>query len=39
MYYGQPHEYAKVMRSAIAINGSYYNAERMVIQYLANAYL
>ncbi len=38
MYYKRPLEYARVMRSAIAINGSYYNAERMVIQYLANAY-
>jgi len=38
MYYRQSTEYAKVMRSAIAINGSYYNAQRMVIQYLANAY-
>jgi starch phosphorylase len=39
VYYKQPLEYGRVMRSAIAINGSYYNAERMVIQYLANAYL
>jgi len=38
MHYKQPMEYAKTMRSAIAINGSYYNAERMVFQYLANAY-
>ena len=37
-YYEQPTEYARVMRSAIAINGSYYNAERMLFQYLANAY-
>ncbi len=38
MYYKRPLEYARVMRSAIAINGSYYNAERMVFQYLTNAY-
>ncbi len=38
MYYERPLDYAKVMRSAIAVNGFYYNAERMVFQYLANAY-
>ncbi len=38
MYYERPMDYAKVMRSTIAINGSYYNAGRMVFQYLANAY-
>jgi starch phosphorylase len=38
MYYKHPHEFADVMRSAIALNGSYYNAGRMVLQYLANAY-
>lgn len=38
LHYKRPMDYAKVMRSAIAINGSYYNAERMVFQYLANAY-
>ena len=38
MYYERPMDYAKIMRSAIAINGFYYNAERMVFQYLANAY-
>jgi hypothetical protein len=26
------------MRSAIAINGSFFNTQRMVSQYLANAY-
>ncbi len=39
MYYGRPHEFANIMRSAIALNGSYYNAERMVFQYLENAYI
>jgi starch phosphorylase len=39
MYYKQPGEYAKVMRWAISLNGSYYNTERMVFQYLTNAYL
>jgi hypothetical protein len=30
--------YAKVMRNAIAINGSFFNVQRMVSQYYANAY-
>jgi starch phosphorylase len=34
----QPMEFAKVMRSAIALNGSFFNAQRMVFQYLRNAY-
>jgi starch phosphorylase len=38
-YYRQPIEYAKVMRWAIALNGSYYNAQRMMFQYLENAYM
>ncbi|MDP2718370.1 MAG: alpha-glucan family phosphorylase [Dehalococcoidia bacterium] len=39
MYYDRPEEYASVMRSAISCNGSYFNAQRMVTQYLQNAYL
>jgi starch phosphorylase len=39
MFYGRPLAYAEVMRSAIALNGSYYNSQRMVAQYLRNAYL
>ena len=27
------------MRSAIALNGSFFNTQRMVQQYLANAYM
>jgi len=38
MFYGRPAAYAEVMRSAIAINGSFFNTQRMVSQYLANAY-
>jgi starch phosphorylase len=38
MFYNRPDEFAAVMRSAIAINGSYFNAERMVLQYYENAY-
>jgi glycogen phosphorylase len=38
MFYERPASYAEVMRSAIAINGSFFNTQRMVSQYLANAY-
>jgi starch phosphorylase len=39
MYYEQPDQFASIMRSAIALNGSYFNAQRMVTQYVQNAYL
>ncbi|MDZ4247498.1 MAG: alpha-glucan family phosphorylase [Dehalococcoidia bacterium] len=39
MFYGQPGLFARVMRSAIGLNGSFFNAQRMVSQYLENAYL
>ncbi len=39
LYYGMPYKWADVMRSAIAVNGSYFNTQRMVWQYLHNAYL
>jgi starch phosphorylase len=39
MYYERPNQFAGIMRSAIALNGSYFNAQRMVTQYLQNAYL
>ena len=38
MYYNRPNAYAEVARSAIALNGSFYNSQRMVSQYAANAY-
>jgi starch phosphorylase len=37
-FYGQPTVYARIMRAAIALNGSFFNAQRMVLQYRANAY-
>jgi len=39
MYYQRPDQFASIMRSAIALNGSYFNAQRMVTQYMQNAYL
>jgi glycogen phosphorylase len=38
MFYQQPDTYAAVRRSSIAINGSFFNTQRMVTQYLTNAY-
>ncbi|HYH00372.1 MAG TPA: alpha-glucan family phosphorylase [Terriglobales bacterium] len=39
MFYGRPYAFAKVMRSAIALNGAFFNTQRMVLQYVGNAYL
>jgi starch phosphorylase len=38
MYYKQPEEYAKVMCRSIALNGSFFTAQRMVLQYALRAY-
>jgi starch phosphorylase len=38
LYYRDPDGYAKVMRSTIAINGPFFNTQRMLQQYLSNAY-
>jgi glycogen phosphorylase len=38
MFYARPKSYAAVMRSAIALNGSFFNTQRMVAQYVRNAY-
>lgn len=37
-FYQRPAVFADIMRSTIAINGSFFNAQRMVSQYLKNAY-
>ncbi|MBI4186817.1 MAG: alpha-glucan family phosphorylase [Chloroflexi bacterium] len=39
LFYQQQDGFASVMRSAIAMNGSYFNTQRMLGQYLQNAYL
>jgi starch phosphorylase len=39
LFYKRPLGFAEVMRSAIALNGAFFNAERMVTQYVRNAYL
>ena len=38
LYYERPKEWSRVMRSAIALNGSFFNAQRMMLQYAAEAY-
>lgn len=38
LYYQQPDAFAAVCRSALAINGSFFTAQRMVAEYAARAY-
>lgn len=38
IFYAMPYSYASIMRNAIAVNGSYFNTQRMVLQYATNAY-
>jgi starch phosphorylase len=39
MFYKQPDRYTDIMRMSIALNGSFFNTQRMVQQYVTNAYL
>jgi starch phosphorylase len=39
MYYGERHRFLEVMQHAIAINGSFFNTQRMVQQYITDAYM
>ncbi|HWR14083.1 MAG TPA: alpha-glucan family phosphorylase [Terriglobales bacterium] len=39
LYYGRRQRYVEIMRSAIALNGSFFNTQRMVLQYVSNAYM
>ncbi|MDI3254669.1 MAG: alpha-glucan family phosphorylase [Bacillota bacterium] len=38
MYYQQPQQWCRIMRSTIALNGSFFNTQRMLEQYVVNAY-
>jgi len=38
LFYGRPAAFAEVMRSTISLNGSFFNTQRMVSQYVSNAY-
>lgn len=37
-FYNRPRAYAEIMRQTIALNGSFFNAQRMMLQYQENAY-
>ena len=37
-FYRQPDAFARVRRCAIALNGSFFNTQRMLVQYAMNAY-
>ena len=39
LYYGSRDRYLDIMRHAIAINGSFFNTQRMVQQYITDAYM
>jgi starch phosphorylase len=39
LFYGMPYKWAEVQRAAIAVNGSFFNTQRMVMQYVQNAYV
>jgi glycogen phosphorylase len=38
LFYGSPINYGQVMRNTIAVNGAYFTAQRMLLQYVAEAY-
>jgi glycogen phosphorylase len=38
IYYNRPDDYARIMAHCIALNGSFFTAQRMVLQYAARAY-
>jgi len=39
LYYKEADKFAQIMRSAIALNGSFFNTQRMLLQYVRNAYV
>jgi glycogen phosphorylase len=39
MFYNERHKFLSVMQHSIAINGSFFNTQRMVQQYITDAYL
>jgi starch phosphorylase len=38
LFYGNRDQFIATMRNAIALNGSFFNTQRMVLQYVSNAY-
>jgi len=39
LFYKEPEKFASVMRASIALNGSFFNTQRMISQYVRNAYI
>jgi starch phosphorylase len=39
LFHRDPEGWARVMRSAVALNGAFFNSQRMLRQYVRNAYL
>jgi starch phosphorylase len=39
MYYKRPEAFEEIMRSALSLNGSFFNTQRMLSQYVASAYV
>jgi len=39
LYYQKPEQYRRIMRNALALNGAYFNTQRMVEEYVRKAYL
>ena len=39
LFYSHPEAYTEIRRSTIALNGSFFHTQRMVLQYVRNAYL
>jgi starch phosphorylase len=39
LFYKEPEKFAEIMRSAIVLNGSFFNTQRMIEQYMKNAYV
>jgi glycogen phosphorylase len=38
LFYEQPQQWRRIMRSTVALNGSFFNTQRMLEQYVVNAY-
>jgi starch phosphorylase len=38
LFYREPEKFAEIMRAAIVLNGSFFNTQRMIEQYMKNAY-
>ena len=38
LFYKEPEKFAQIMRSAVALNGSFFNTQRMLFEYVRNAY-